>query len=62
MSNIINIMSTDSTFWWLFVTVSILVISYITMKYLDFKTFKKTKPENLPKQFKGCAARNRFFL
>ena len=52
MSNIINIMSKDSTFWWLFITVSILVISYITIKLLYFKTFKKTKPENLPKQFK----------
>lgn len=54
MSNIIKIMSEDSNSWWLFGIVLILIVSYITLKYLEFKTYKinNREPENISKQYK----------
>mgnify|MGYP000925509576 CR=1 FL=1 len=51
MLNIIKSMSETSYQYWLLGMPLILFISYLTFKYLDFKT-SKTEPKNLPKQYK----------
>ena len=44
-------MAETSIFYWLSGTPLILIIAYITIKYLDFKT-SNTKPKHLPNQYK----------
>jgi len=51
MSNIIKSMSETSTCYWLLGVLLILIIAYITIKYLDFKT-SNTEPKHLPNQYK----------